>query len=237
MPSLLRRILPPRRAASGSPAADAERPAARRSAADFERPLRLHVGAGRARLEGWVNMDIQDLPGVDVVADVTEGLGFEDAEAIYAEHFLEHLRVDQAVDFLVDCHRCLAPGGRLRLSTPNLDWVWSTHYHLDAPEDEKRLAAIATNRAFHGWRHRFLWNRELLGAALEAAGFAAVTWCRWGESEHAVFRGIERHETYQDAPNLPHVLIAEAVRAEPRPAELAALRQRFEEGLLRHLED
>ena len=45
---------------------------------------RLHVGCGRARLEGWVNIDMQDLPGVDVVADVTGGLEFRDCEAVYA---------------------------------------------------------------------------------------------------------------------------------------------------------
>lgn len=227
MPSLLRRMLPSRRRAPGD--APAEPPAAR--------PLRLHVGAGRARLEGWVNLDVQDLPGVDVVADVTQGLDFADVEAIYAEHFLEHLRIDDALAFLVDCHRCLVPGGRLRLSTPNLDWVWLTHYHPESPAEVKRREAIAANRAFHGWRHRFLWNRELLAAALEAAGFDELAWCRWGESEHEVFRGIERHEAYVDLPELPHVLIAEAVRGAARPRALAALRAQLEEELLRHLDD
>lgn len=234
MTSLLRRFLPSRRppAASRSPL-----PAEPGGAPGDAAPLRLHVGAGRARLEGWVNLDIQDLPGVDVVADVTRGLDFTDVEAIYAEHFLEHLRADQAIDFLAECHRCLLPGGRLRLSTPNLDWVWLTHYHPAAPAEIKRHEALRTNRAFHGWRHRFLWNRELLAAALEACGFDDLAWCRWGESEHEVFRGIERHDTYADAPELPHVLVAEAVRGGERPAALAALRATFEEELLRHLED
>jgi predicted SAM-dependent methyltransferase len=232
MPSLLRRMLPSRRPTPGPESADL-----RAAAPAGDRPLRLHVGAGRARLEGWVNLDVQQLPGVDVVADVTQGLHFADVEAIYAEHFLEHLRIDDAVAFLVDCHRCLVPGGRLRLSTPNLDWVWLTHYHVEAPAEVKRREAIATNRAFHGWRHRFLWNRELLGTALEAAGFDELAWCRWGESEHEVFRGIERHETYADLPELPHVLIVEAVRGEGRPRALAALGEQLEEELLRHLED
>lgn len=198
-------------------------------------PLRLHVGAGRERLEGWVNIDIQDLPGVDVVADVTEGLDFRDAEAVYAEHFLEHLRADQGVDFLVECHRCMAPGGRLRLSTPNLDWVWLTHYHPAAPTEIKQREALAANRAFHGWGHRFLWNRELLTVALEASGFGELTWCGWGESEHEVFRGVERHEAYVDLSELPHVLIVEAVRGDERPDALAALRRRVDEDLIRHL--
>jgi predicted SAM-dependent methyltransferase len=229
MTSRLRRFLPSRR-----------RPVDRRpspSAPASGGPLRLHVGAGRARLEGWVNLDIQDLPGVDVVADATRGLGFSDVEAIYAEHFLEHLPVDLAIDFLVECRRCLAPRGRLRLSTPNLAWVWLTHYHPEAPADVKRREAVIANRAFYGWRHRFLWNRELLATTLEACGFDGLAWCRWGESEHEVFRGVERHETYDDAPEMSHVLVVEAARAEEQPAALAELRRTFEEELLRHRED
>jgi predicted SAM-dependent methyltransferase len=196
---------------------------------------RLHVGAGRARLDGWVNIDLQELPGVDVVADVTRGLDFHDVEAVFAEHFLEHLRVDAALAFLVEAQRVLAPGGWIRLSTPNLDWVWETHYRLGADPETKRLQAIGLNRAFHGWEHQFLWNRELLGEALAAAGFEAVRWCRWGESELPLFRGIERHETYEDRPDLPHVLIVEARKGEPQPARLAALRELLAREFLMHL--
>ena len=92
---------------------------------------RLHVGCGRERLDGWVNLDNQSLPGVDLVTDVTEGLDFADVEAVYAEHFLEHLTVDQALDFLLECHRVLRDGGLLRLTTPNLDWAWKSHYWLE----------------------------------------------------------------------------------------------------------
>ena len=198
-------------------------------------PLRLHVGSGAARLEGWVNLDIQALPGVDVVADVTEGLRFSGAEAIYAEHFLEHLPVDAALGFLREAHRALAPGGWLRLSTPNLDWIWITHYRPEALGEEKILRTVRTNRAFYGWQHRFLWSRDLLAEALVACGFAAPRWCRWGESELPVFHGIERHETYPDEPHLPHVLIAETHKAEPRPERLAELRAFLQQELLSHL--
>jgi predicted SAM-dependent methyltransferase len=204
---------------------------------DEPEPLRLHVGAGRHRLEGWINLDIQLLPGVDVVADAARGLLFSDVAAVYAEHFLEHLPIDAALDFLVECHRVLRPGGVLRLSTPNLDWVWRTHYRLDAGDEVKRQAAVHLNRAFHGWRHRFLWNRELLGRALAAAGFDRVAWCRYGESDRPALRGLEGHETYDDSDQLAHVLIAEAERGAPRPNELADLRRWLQAEFLDHMAD
>jgi predicted SAM-dependent methyltransferase len=198
---------------------------------------RLHVGAGRERLEGWINIDIQPLPGVDVVADVTRGLRFSGAEAVFAEHFLEHLRLDDALRFLVECHRALAPGGWLRLSTPNLEWVWQTHYRLDLPAADKARAALRLNRAFHGWRHRFLWNREMLAEALEGCGFRDVRWCRYGESELPVFQGIERHELYADSTSLPHVLIAEACRGDLDSERFERLRGLAERDFLIHLDD
>jgi SAM-dependent methyltransferase len=195
-------------------------------------PPRLHVGCGRMRLEGWLNLDIQDLPGVDLVVDVNRGLHFADVEAVYAEHFLEHLDLDRAIAFLVDVHRCLRPGGLLRLSTPNLDWVWETHYSNATEPAVRRLQGLRLNRAFHGWRHRFLWNRVLLGDALAACGFRNLVWCRYGESDRDVFRGLERHDTYEDRADLPHVLIVEAEKGPADPAALAELNALLEREFL-----
>ncbi len=196
---------------------------------------RLHVGCGDKHLEGWINIDQQQLPGVDVVADVTRGLRFSDVEAVYAEHFLEHLPITAVLDFFLESHRMLAADGVLRLSTPNLDWVWTTHYRLEASPAEKAAMAVNLNRAFHGWEHRFLWNREMLGRTLEACGFKDLTWHRYGESERKLLRGLERHDTYEDNPELPHVLIVEAVKGAPRPEDLAQLRREIQENWLNHM--
>jgi predicted SAM-dependent methyltransferase len=198
---------------------------------------RLHIGSGRERLEGWVNIDAQALPGVDVVADVTKGLEFQDVEAIFAEHFIEHLPLADAIGFLREAWRTLARRGWIRLSTPNLDWVWASHYQLEGEPEARRLSALRLNRAFHGWRHQFLWNREMLGEALAACGFSGVRWCAYGESELPFFRGIERHETYGDSPDLPHVIIVEAQKGEPRPERLAQFQALVEGEFLIHLSD
>lgn len=200
-------------------------------------PVKLNIGCGHFRLEGWINVDIQHLPEVDLVADVTEGLQFSEAEAVFAEHFLEHLSFDAAVSFLLEAHRVLRPGGWIRLSTPNLDWVWATHYRLQDEPEVRTTAALALNLAFHGWRHQFLWNREILTEVLTVCGFTDVRGCTYGESELPVFRGIERHETYADLPGLQHVLIVEARKAEPQPERLREFRQRIERDYLVHLED
>jgi hypothetical protein len=140
---------------------------------DNSGPL-LHVGCGRERLDGWVNIDSQDLPGVDLVADVTQGLHFENCRAVFAEHFLEHLTIEQALDFLGEAHRALAPGGWLRLSTPNLEWILAAVYNPRFTPKGRMRSALEVNRGFYAWGHRFLWDRCLLDEALAACGFAEI---------------------------------------------------------------
>ncbi len=206
---------------------------------ETEEPVRLHIGSGNVRHKGWINMDVQPLPGVDVIADVTRGLDFEDetVEAVFSEHFLEHLALDDALRFLAEVHRVLAEGAWLRISTPNLDWVWITHYRLEGAAGEKRAAALAINRAFRGWRHQFVWNREMLEEALAACGFEEVRWCRRGESQLPLFRDLERHETYGDVEDLPHILIAEARKGPARPERLQELKDVVQREWLDHMSD
>lgn len=170
---------------------------------------------------------------MDLVADVTAGLPFDDAAALFAEHFLEHLPLDEAVAFLLEAHRVLGDGGRLRLSTPNLDWVLATQYAPRAPGGNSYAGALRLNRAFYGWSHRFLWNRPLLAEALDAVGFQDLRWCRHGESEWPTFRNLERHETYEDDAELPHVLIVEARKGPAQTERLAAFRASIGEHFLR----
>jgi hypothetical protein len=186
--------------------------------------VKLHIGAGSVILEDWINIDLHPGPGIDRVLDVTEGIPFQDVSTIFAEHFLEHLPLPHAIAFLRDCRRALRDDGIVRLTTPNLDWVWLTHYRRPeelAPADAV-LGCLEINRAFHGWGHRFLWNGSMLDRALRAAGFADVKQQTRGESAHPALRGVERHDPSPDLPDHPHILIVEASgRAAERPwAEL-----------------
>ena len=73
-----------------------------------------------------------------------QGLPFADVASIYAEHFLEHLALDDGLAFLAECRRVLRPDGILRLSTPNLDWVLLTHYRGPGAGGRGREDAIAS---------------------------------------------------------------------------------------------
>ena len=174
--------------------------------------MRLHIGSGPVTIPGWTNVDIARWPGVDIVLDVREPWPMNDVEFVFAEHFIEHLTLSDGLTFLRSCRAALKPDGVLRLSTPNLDWVWLTHYKNpdEMSEDEKLIGCLEINRAFHGWGHEFLYNVHTLELALRAAGFAEVAARAYGESPRPELRELERHERHRDLPSAPSVVIVEA---------------------------
>jgi predicted SAM-dependent methyltransferase len=183
---------------------------------------KLHVGSGPVLLQGWINIDNQPYPGIDHVLDVTKGLPFEGLEYIFAEHFIEHLAYDDAMKFLRECRRALRDDGVLRLSTPNLDWVWLTHYHLGqwGENSEAVRDCFWINKAFRGWGHQFLYNDQTLSECLRDAGFATIERCGYGESRHDALRGVEHHEKYNDIPELPHLIVVEASGRSEGPSKM-----------------
>ena len=173
-------------------------------------PMRLHLGCGPNHIDGWINIDNAPYEGVDRVLDVTMGLPFEDVEFIFAEHFIEHLDYREALRLLKDCRSVLRDNGVLRLSTPNLDWVWASHYRRALDAREELLACFMINRAFRGWGHQFLYNFGTLAATLRDAGFEDVVRVSYGESARNALRGLERHEQNPDFEGFSHILIVEA---------------------------
>lgn len=189
---------------------------------------KLHLGSGPRILEGWVNVDNVRYPGVDVVLDVRRGLPFRDVRFIFAEHFVEHLDLHEAMYLLRECRRVLRDDGVLRLSTPDLDWVWASHYRLDVAGGERVEDCFRLNRAFRGWGHRFLYNFETLRAVLLDAGFAQVERRDFGRSDRPELQGIEGHERSEDHGTLQDILVIEAEgRGGGTPEELKRSRQEF----------
>ena len=180
---------------------------------------RIHVGCGANNVfPDWWNVDIRSFRGVDEVLDAAGPWPWSGLDAVYGEHFIEHLPLDGALRFIQEAASCLRPGGVLRLSTPSIEWVWATHLSLASDvSDERRITqTYAANRAFHGWGHQFLYSRPLLEQLLTGAGFETLTWHAYGESDDPMLRGLERHRGYSIHDGWPSVWIVEGVRGRDR---------------------
>lgn len=94
-------------------------------------PSKLNLGCGTDIRPGWINLDIAPLPGVDVVHDLNIlPLPFPDNHfaSLLCNDVLEHVDL---VPLLRECHRILAPGGRMQIEVPhytsNNNYVDPTH--------------------------------------------------------------------------------------------------------------
>lgn len=85
--------------------------------------LKLHLGCGPDKREGWVNVDVNEQFAPDLVADAHSLPTLPDGScaAIEACHLFEHLTPTQAKAALTEWRRLLAPGGELLLELPDLD--------------------------------------------------------------------------------------------------------------------
>ncbi len=95
-----------------NPAVEAELRAGRR--------LMLNLGAGLRRLPGYFNVDLVELPGVDILADLEEPLDLlpdDSVERIYTRHTLEH--VQRLLPLLAEMHRVTHRDGLIEVIVPH----------------------------------------------------------------------------------------------------------------------
>jgi SAM-dependent methyltransferase len=73
----------------------------------------IELGCGNApRIKNAITIDMVNLEGVDIVADLNQGLGFlpdNSVDEIHSFHFLEHIQ--DLGFFIKEIHRVLKPGG------------------------------------------------------------------------------------------------------------------------------
>ncbi len=82
------------------------------------RDVKLNLGSGSKKMEGYIGVDILPLPGVDVVCDISKGLPFEDAvvDAVWGSHFIEHMPDTIAV--MEEIYRVCKPGATVEFKLP-----------------------------------------------------------------------------------------------------------------------
>ena len=102
----------------------------------------------------------------------------------------------------------LKPGGKIRISTPDLkvytslqskEKTASQNFYVDwvterfMPDVDYCKEVFLINNAFRAWGHQFLYDRETLKVTMTRIGFEDIKYYQPGVSDDENLRGIESH--------------------------------------------
>ena len=104
----------------------------------------VHFAAGTHPFKGWTNVDYHPGPGIDVVADLLDGIPADLAgiSTAYAGHFLEHLPPREAEAFALELRGRMLPDGRAVFVGPDVPRARRMHKQGKIP-DELLAACVA----------------------------------------------------------------------------------------------
>lgn len=164
---------------------------------------KLHLGSGERLLDGWANVDIGGFG--TLLWDLRKPLPIKDKRVrlIYTEHFIEHIGRADARRLLSHAHQAMAPGGVIRISTPDLrklatDYLQGKVIHMEHGDWYPQTPCQMLNEAVRFWGHVYIYDEPELVQLLEECGFSDIRRQRWGESEHHELRGLESRPDFQD---------------------------------------
>ena len=148
--------------------------------------MKLHLGCGDRRIEGFINIDIQDSPTVDVIADIMD-LPYEPntVDVIYSCCMLEHFGRNNNLKFFRNTcwtdvieywHKILKPGGELFISVPDFKAVCEEY--LKNGDISKIMGITIGGQKNEEDLHGMIFDYESLSAELNK-GFVNISRYNW----------------------------------------------------------
>jgi len=136
--------------------------------------MKLHLGAGKRRFEGFINIDLHDS---DYDCDIRK-LPFEDdsADEIVSVHCVEHFYIHEILDVIKEWRRVLKPDGVMVLELPCLDKVLM-HFYNGSPENMTLWAIYGDPRTHKDGEpalHKWCWSKQQFRELLILAGFEKI---------------------------------------------------------------
>lgn len=132
---------------------------------------KLHLGCGTKHLEGYTNIDIRYLPGVDEVNNIRFLRNYKEnsVDEIYACHVLEHFGRWEYKDVLKRWFEILKPGGILRLAVPDFE---SIVLYYNKTKDLKSLIGLLYGGQDYDENYHFItFDKYSLVPELKQIGF------------------------------------------------------------------
>lgn len=84
--------------------------------------MKLDLGCGKAKREGYIGVDSRQFDGVDVVCNLGQDRwpwGDDTVDEAHCSHMVEHLTPSERIHFVNELHRVLKKGGKCQIIVPH----------------------------------------------------------------------------------------------------------------------
>lgn len=175
---------------------------------------KLHIGCGRHLLVGWLNSDKDPLSANVMYLDAARRFPFPDAAFayVYSEHMIGSLSFEQAGMMLRECFRTLAPGGKIRIVTPDIAFLIGMleerrpselqrrymEYFISETNSQRSGGIFLINYFAKAYGIQFVYDESTLREAMKTAGFSHIVRRDLNESDDAALRNLENEGRMPD---------------------------------------
>lgn len=175
-------------------------------------PLNVNIGAGKIRLSGWINTDLhwRAEAYLDLLRPWPEMVRGKVAR-IYSDNVIEHFTIPATRVLLRHAYDSLAPGGRIRLATPDARRTVEAYLEMTPAAQEFLRLHRDRGEAYHdvdvvripfnhfGHHLGYVHDEQSLTAELAGAGFIGIKRHEVGESDDHSYRNLEARDSATDA--------------------------------------
>ena len=117
---------------------------------DLRKEVRLDIGCGEHPQKEHIGIDVRNC-GQEIIWDIRHGIPFPDnsVDEVYTCHFLEHLAVDEDIEFFREVFRVLKVGGLFRSYLPHSGGICAHFPGHKTYWNERRIMALQDSDVGH----------------------------------------------------------------------------------------
>jgi len=171
--------------------------------------MNLNLGSNNIKYKNFLNVDIRNIPEVDIVDDVTklETIKDDSIDAIIAHNILEHISYDKTDACLNNWAKKLKRGGWIEIGVPDGELIFKRYQKGIVTRKEYNdsswkdvIHSIFGNmkivREMHGndaekYMHHNIFCESFLRECMEKAGFKKIIKVKQNHPDNITLRGYK----------------------------------------------
>jgi len=141
--------------------------------------IKLNLGSGPQKLDGYTNVDIQERHNPDIIWDLRNipyPWNDNTIDSILLSHVIEHISYRKHTEVFKELYRILKPGGFLTIVCPDIIVLYERYVRVKGPEEHLNFVhfVFGGHEDEHDY-HNAGYTEKLMEFTLIKAGFNVIS--------------------------------------------------------------